>query len=124
MQVAAMAGLDKKSAYQLRLAVDEIATNTILHGYQEADLDGNLVLSSQIEPLSLTLIVEDTGIAYDPTQHTLPTSNDLSKPLMEREQGGLGIYLVLNGVDEFHYERVGDRNCNRFIMYISKDEQI
>jgi len=32
------AGLDKRAAYRLRLAVDEIATNAVLHGYQEAGL--------------------------------------------------------------------------------------
>jgi anti-sigma regulatory factor (Ser/Thr protein kinase) len=120
MKIADEVGLEKKAAYKLRLAVDEITTNTILHGYQEAGLQGNLEFSAQWDASSLTLMVEDTGVDYNPTQHHLPTSDDLSQPLMEREAGGLGIYLVLNGVDEFHYERVGDRNRNIFIMYPSK----
>lgn len=120
MKVADEAGLEKKAAYKLRLAVDEITTNTILHGYEEAGLEGNLIFSTQLEPSSLTLIVEDTGIPYDSSQHNLPTDEDLSKSLLERERGGLGIYLVLNGVDEFHYERVGDCNRNVFVMYRPK----
>jgi anti-sigma regulatory factor (Ser/Thr protein kinase) len=120
MRAANEAGLEKKAAYRLRLAVDEITTNTILHGYQEAELEGNLELSTKLDSLSLTLTVEDTGVDYNPTQHNLPTGDDLSQSLMQREEGGLGIYLVLNGVDEFHYERVGDRNRNIFMMYTSK----
>jgi serine/threonine-protein kinase RsbW len=38
---AAAAGLDKQAAYGLRLAVDEIATNAIVHGYQKAGQSGN-----------------------------------------------------------------------------------
>ncbi|HXV96967.1 MAG TPA: ATP-binding protein, partial [Anaerolineae bacterium] len=40
LTAAATAGLDKKVSYRLRLAVDEIATNIITHGYDEANLEG------------------------------------------------------------------------------------
>ncbi|HEY9797793.1 MAG TPA: ATP-binding protein, partial [Leptolyngbyaceae cyanobacterium] len=40
MAVAAATGLDKKTSYNLRLAVDEIATNIIIHGYEEAGREG------------------------------------------------------------------------------------
>ena len=36
LSAAENAGLEKKPAYKLRLAVDEIATNIIVHGYEEA----------------------------------------------------------------------------------------
>ena len=41
---AAEAGLDKKRTYRLELAVDEIATNIVNHGYQEAGLTGDVVV--------------------------------------------------------------------------------
>ena len=40
ISVAAAAGLDKKASYKLRLAIDEIATNIIIHGYHEAGKEG------------------------------------------------------------------------------------
>ena len=38
----AEAELDAKAAYGLRLAVDEIATNIITHGYEEAGKTGEV----------------------------------------------------------------------------------
>ncbi|MEQ8963773.1 MAG: ATP-binding protein, partial [Coleofasciculus sp. C2-GNP5-27] len=40
LQAAQAANLDKKASYNLRLAVDEIATNIIIHGYEDVGLEG------------------------------------------------------------------------------------
>ncbi len=113
---AAKAGLDKKATYQLRLAVDEIATNIIVHGHEEAGLEGVLHLFSEIDDQTLTIAIEDQGAAYDPHQHLLPEHDDLHRPLEQRQIGGLGIYLVLKGVDKFIYERAKECNRNVFVM--------
>ena len=33
--------------------------------------------------------------------------------------GGLWVYLALQGVDQFRYERVSDRNRNIFVMHLA-----
>lgn len=109
------AGLDKKAAYHLRLAVDEIATNIIIHGYDEAGLEGNVYVRATIDEHKLTIRLEDNAIHYDPHVHKGP--EDLDQPIEKRQIGGLGVYLALEGVDEFSYEYVGDRNCNTFVMH-------
>lgn len=111
---AGAAGLDKKTSYNLRLAVDEIATNIITYGYEEAARSGVLALRAHLDQQSLTISIEDTGAPYDPTQKSAP--DDLDKPLEQRQTGGLGIYLAIRGVDKFIYERVGDRNRNIFVV--------
>jgi serine/threonine-protein kinase RsbW len=116
MAAAASAGLDKRASYRLRLAVDEIVTNIIVHGYADADLPGALELSADIDGRTLTVSIEDSGVAYDPTQAPVP---DTSLPLEERPIGGLGVYLAMKSVDEFLYERVGDRNRSTFKMHLS-----
>ena len=116
LAAAASAGLDKRAAYKLRLAVDEIVTNIIVHGYADAALQGALELSADIADGTLTVSIEDSGVAYDPRQAPLP---DTSLPLEERPIGGLGVYLAMKSVDEFHYERVGDRNRSTFKMHLS-----
>jgi anti-sigma regulatory factor (Ser/Thr protein kinase) len=118
MTAASQAGLDKKAAYKLRLAVDEVATNIILHGYEEAGLAGDLSLEASLDAQKLTLVIEDQALPYDPTQHQLPSQQDLAQSLNERTEGGLGIYLVLEGVDQFLYERSENLNRNIFIMNI------
>ena len=114
MAAGTAAGLDKKAIYQLRLAVDEIATNIILHGYQENGMEGNVEVKAEINEKALTIALEDTAIAFDPTQKKPPT--DLELPLEERKIGGLGVFLAVDGVDQFSYERVENRNRNIFVV--------
>jgi serine/threonine-protein kinase RsbW len=115
LAAAASAGLDKRASYNLRLAVDEIVTNIIIYGYADADPQGALELSADIDDGTLTVSVEDSGVAYDPRQAPVP---DTSLPLEERPIGGLGVYLAMKSVDEFLYERVGDRNRSTFKMLL------
>jgi anti-sigma regulatory factor (Ser/Thr protein kinase) len=111
---ANLANLDQKSAYTLRLAVDEIATNIIIHGYEESSLTGVLVLSTQLDNQALKLCIEDTAAPYDCTQKADP--EQLEMPIEHRPIGGLGVYLATQGVDQFTYERVGARNRTCFIV--------
>lgn len=120
MQVAKQANLDKKTTYKLRLAVDEIATNIIVHGYQEAGKHGKISVSYKLEPERLSIFLEDTGVIFDPTQQ--PKPNNFNLPLEARKIGGLGIYLAIQGVDRFIYERSGDRNRTTFIIYRNRSK--
>jgi len=120
MEASTQAGLDKLYANRLRLAVDEIVTNAIVHGYDETGMDGDIRIEAKLDDHQLVIMVEDTGPYYDPTQHDVPTEDDLRMPLDTREIGGLGIYLTVNSIDEFHFERDGNRNRNIFVMYRSE----
>jgi len=116
ISAAAEAGLDKKASYKLRLAVDEIATNIITHGYEEAGLQGTLDISAEIDQSQLTLKIEDTGVAFDPYSRAMPSEEYLQKDLSERSMGGLGILLAVQNVDQFVYQREDNRNLNIFIV--------
>ena len=113
---AEKANLDSKKTYKLRLAVDEIATNIVIHGYQEAKMQGDIVCRAEFSDTNLKIHLEDSGMQYDATQQQQP--NDLYKPLEERHLGGLGIYLAINGVDKYIYERHENSNHNIFIVNI------
>jgi serine/threonine-protein kinase RsbW len=114
-EAADQAGLDKKASYRLLLAIDELATNSIVHGYEETNLTGNLYLRATVDDKALTIFVEDTGNEYNPLDRETP--DHLNNALEDRPIGGLGTYLALNGVDQFLYERVGDRNRNTLVVY-------
>lgn len=118
-EAAANTGLDETVSYNLQLAVDEIATNVIIHGYEEAHLAGDLILHKELTDKLLRIIIEDSGVSFDPRTLKLPDKEDLSKPLEERPIGGLGVYLAFNGVDRFDYERAGDRNRNIFEVFLA-----
>jgi len=113
-QAASEAGLDAKSTYRLVLAVDEVATNVITHGYQEADLKGDITIRAQITDDNLTVTLEDQGEPFDPRGRADPT--DLDAPLEDRAIGGLGIYLTVQGVDHFDYAWVDGHNHNIFVV--------
>lgn len=111
---AAEAGLEKKASYRLRLAVDEIATNVVVHGYEGAGREGKLYLSTRTCADEFSIVLEDTGPEYDPTKQATPTSLELRPE--DRDIGGLGVFLTVHSVDRFEYERAGDRNRSIFTM--------
>jgi serine/threonine-protein kinase RsbW len=112
--VAKTANLSSKDTYRLRLAVDEIVTNIILHGYAENGLQGDIELKSHCNDYALSIIVEDHAVPYDPR---LAPEPDVTVPLEQRKIGGLGVYLTIRSVDEFRYEFVNNRNRNIFVIY-------
>lgn len=117
---AEAAGLDRSAIYNLCLAVDEIATNVVLHGYEEAGLSGEMSVSAAVEPENLVITLLDHGKPYDPNFHDAPTGDDLSRPLEEREIGGLGILLALDGVDNLQYEVTDRGNEHRFVVQLKQ----
>jgi anti-sigma regulatory factor (Ser/Thr protein kinase) len=111
---AVAARLDNRAAYRLRLAVDEIATNAVVHGYAKATRSGLFVITATIAGPKLTILLQDSSPPYDPRQ--TPPPQALDRPPQERPSGGLGIYLALQGVDAYHYEYENGRNCHTFDM--------
>ncbi|MEN9270151.1 MAG: anti-sigma regulatory factor [Thermostichales cyanobacterium HHBFW_bins_127] len=116
-RVAQSASLDDRAAYRLRLAVDEIATNVITHGYQEAGLQGDIQLQAELTPETLIIHMDDTGITYDPAQSVARSELFLTKDLDQRPIGGLGVFLAIQSVDRFIYQRHDGYNRNSFVIY-------
>jgi anti-sigma regulatory factor (Ser/Thr protein kinase) len=116
MAAAKQADLDNKAAYKLRLAVDEIATNIIVYGYEEGKRPGVIDVRVDLNDLSLTIFLEDTAPAFNPTEKLSVETERVKQPIEERPIGGLGVYVAIDGVDRFFYERVNDRNCNVFVV--------
>lgn len=118
---AERACLGKRPTYKLLLAVDEVATNIITHGYDETGTTGSVDVLIECADGRLRVVLEDDAVAFDPLGHDLPTEEFFARPLEERPIGGMGIHLTLNGVDEFKYEYAGNRNRNTFIMNLPVD---
>jgi anti-sigma regulatory factor (Ser/Thr protein kinase) len=113
-----LAELDKHATYQLRLAVDELATNIIVHGYQENGLTGNIDIAADVSGQSLTVVLEDCAPPYNPLKRDLePVEEEFDKPLEERPIGGLGIFFVRQAVHDFRYEYRDARNRNILVVH-------
>lgn len=117
LAAAEEAGLERRAAYRLRLAVDELATNVIVHGKPAAySGDDQIRIVSEIDDRRLTIVMEDRGPAFNPLEQD-GVDEQLDKPIEQRPVGGLGVFLAIRGVDEFRYERVGDRNRTIFVAH-------
>ncbi|HEY6344391.1 MAG TPA: SpoIIE family protein phosphatase [Bryobacteraceae bacterium] len=117
---AGSAGLDHSATYNLVLAVDEIATNVVLHGYEEAGLKGDISVAATTQDDSLIIQLADQGKSYDPHLHQDPDDERLSKELSDRPMGGLGIMLAKDGVDDLQYEATEQGNFHKFIVRLRR----
>jgi serine/threonine-protein kinase RsbW len=106
------AGLDSARIYNLCLAVDEIATNIVLHGYEEVGLKGDIAIEALQERGQLIIRLLDHGRTYDPDRVQNP---DLGHPL-NQQGGGWGLFLSKTGVDLFDYIPSESGNLHLFIM--------
>ena len=120
LAAADKAGLDRRAAYRLRLAIDEMATNVIMHG-KPAEHSGidEIRLLAEMDDETLRITLEDHGPAFNPLEHG-GVDDQLDKPMEQRPIGGLGVFLAIRGVDRFHYERVGDVNRSIFVVNRSR----
>ncbi|WP_063753328.1 anti-sigma regulatory factor [Streptomyces sp. NRRL S-87] len=106
--LADQAGLGKRATYRLRLAVDELATNIVTHGYRGGD--GRITVRGRAGAGRVRVRLEDTAPAFDPVAGCLPPATGV--PPERRRVGGLGIHLALTSVDEFGYVRSDGRNIS------------
>jgi serine/threonine-protein kinase RsbW len=116
-EIARTAGLDSGRTYNLCLAVDEIATNIVLHGYEEVDLKGDIIVEAWQERGQLVIRLLDHGRTYDPDQVPDP---DLENPL-KQQSGGWGVFLGKAGVDQFDYTSADSGNVHRFVVRLPRE---
>lgn len=103
---ATAAGADRAYVADLVQAVDETATNAIVHGH--AGRPGWVEVRVAVEGDRLVVTIEDDAPPFDPT--TVPEP-DLSVPPERRRPGGMGVHLARLCVDEIsHRPRPGGGN--------------
>jgi serine/threonine-protein kinase RsbW len=80
------------------LAVDEAATNVVVHGYQGRE--GVIEIEVLREGDALVIRLRDEAEPFDPTSIPPP---DLAAPVEERALGKMGVYLVRRVMDEMSH---------------------
>jgi serine/threonine-protein kinase RsbW len=92
-------GLNEKGVFQLQLAVDEVASNIILHGYTHQT--GPIHITIWKENDKIIIQIQDRGEPFNPLKADEP---DLGAPLEERSPGGLGIHFLKTMTNSVHYQ--------------------
>lgn len=115
---ATQAGFGGQRLDDLILAVDEAATNIIMHGYKDRGEDASAVVEVEVvfQAPVLSVILRDQAPPFDPTK--TPVIDELP-PLTERGPGGLGIFLIRKTMDEFRYRRTPD-GWNELVLAVHR----
>lgn len=98
-QVGKDLGLDKKTIYDLQLALDEACANTIEHGY--GGQGGQIEVTIEATETSIRITLRDWGAAFDPGAVPAP---DVTSPLEQRPLGGLGLFIMHQLMDDVQFE--------------------
>lgn len=98
--------LPPDKVFQLNLALEEAVVNVMNYAYPgETGMPVNISVSEDSD--KLVFVIDDEGIAFDPTQKEDP---DITLSADERPIGGLGIMLVRQFMQDISYERRDGHN--------------
>ena len=98
--------LDMHLAMKLQVAMEEMVTNVIFYAYPEGTC-ADITLTAESDGKEVTFMLSDSGRPFDPTAKE---DADIDVNPMDREQGGMGILIVKNIMNEVTYERLGSTN--------------
>jgi anti-sigma regulatory factor (Ser/Thr protein kinase) len=105
--VCAAGSLPNEVQLRLTLLVEELFTNTVVHGHG-GDSEAPVSLDCRVQPGRVRLTYEDAAPPYDPFADI--RTPDEKAPAEERPVGGLGVLLVSTMAEQVEYRRAGDRN--------------
>ena len=109
--IARANGLGEDAVYHCYLAVEEICTNIIEHGYNFDGGNAIIDVVCRVYPDKLTISILDDAEPFNPLRLAEP---DPSAPLIERRGGGWGVFFVRKFMDRLDYRYQDGRN--QFIM--------
>ena len=99
-------GLDGKIVYSVNLILEEMLTNVITHGYEDAGTH-EIAVSITIDEDEVCITLEDDGAAFNPLSLPWASHSAEAGELME---DGLGIHFVRNMMNAMQYRRENDKN--------------
>jgi anti-sigma regulatory factor (Ser/Thr protein kinase) len=86
------------------IAAEEIFMNIVNYAYIQDT--GDVIIHISVNG-KIIIRFEDTGRPYNPLEQAAP---DLSIPLLKREPGGLGVFIVKKLMDNVKYGRIDNKN--------------
>ena len=98
-------GFSTDDILDTQLAVEEVITNIIDHGYKNAC--GEIIISCRINLNQAEVRIKDTAPRFDPL--SLPEPK-LDGTIQDRKIGGLGVFLIRQVMDEISYQYENGQN--------------
>jgi len=102
-------GIGSADALRLTLVVEELFTNSVMHGYG-GECDAPIEVTLAAAAGEIALLYEDAAPAYDPLAEFPAAPDHLHGTVESRPTGGLGVHFVRELVASSRYAREADRN--------------
>ena len=96
-----------KTKLQLELAIEELFVNIANYAYDSETGMAEIGFEIENDPKTAVFVLSDSGKPYNPLMKEDP---DVTLPRRERPIGGLGIFVVKNGMDDMFYEYKDGKN--------------
>lgn len=96
------AGFDDIEIGDIQLALDEVCTNTIIHGLK-SDPSRTFQVVLQWDPGAIEIQIHESGEPFDPLDFDDP---NLENIMEQQSAGGLGLYFLRELMDEADF-RIG-----------------
>ena len=110
-EVCAAAAFGRDDSLRLTLVVEELFTNTVMHGLPDG---APIELVLEALPGHIAVTYEDLGPPFDPfAARELPTEADDIEHL---PVGGLGLVLIVRLSEDLHYTHTDGRNRISLVM--------
>ena len=96
-----------KTMFQLRLAIEEIFVNIASYAYSPGEGEAEVRCEVLEDPLRVVIRFLDSGTPFDPLARE---DADTSEEALMSREGGLGILLVKNTMDDVQYAYENGKN--------------
>lgn len=114
----ARAALPDAATFALRLAAEEAFMNILRHGY--GGKPGPVRLSIERASDRVCLTLTDEARPFDPEDAPRP---DLDAELDQRTEGGLGLHLIRELMDEVHHRAGPEGNVLTLIKHLGEPNE-
>jgi serine/threonine-protein kinase RsbW len=103
--------VDGDVSCRLLVVLEELFTNTVQHGYRDAE--GPVRIELKLTPGHISILYEDAAPPFDPLKAELA---DPSITVNKGKIGGMGLLLIRKMADSLTYERQGEWNRIAILM--------
>ena len=108
-------GLEEKIVGELQVAINEVCTNIMEHGYNPGR-DKEINLKVKVQGARFLVTILDHGKSFDPSAVELPDKDVL---IAKKKPRGYGIYLIKKIMDKLEYQvKPGIGNELRLTKYL------
>ena len=101
-RLARRGGVPQDVAHRVVSAFVEAFNNAAIHAYRDMP-PGQVDVEMEVHEYTLRVKVTDTGRSFEPAHVPEPDLDALP-------EGGLGLFIIRNFMDDVRYDRVADRN--------------